>query len=325
MYPYHEGSPTPRRKPLCRSISTPTSRQSVILHRPRSSSPTTAHWSLTRARHALLDSCWGSGSTSRAAVAMGMAEDLISKETRNVTACGPSQWVAGREKRWWCELDEEVDSEPESSSPSTPVFARHSGLTTTRQSPRCITLMSTLVIALALAALAFTTFFHPTFGDSISKLPVSSADVKASFGEEGRLHRFLHFDELFGHSDDDGLIGISTEGSTGELRKRVFASSSLKGKHVNSALVVTGPDKTPLLIKDQDAATAVPAPLRSSQINHTTHPQKRWNPWTVSRFGAPDTADEVAIDHRRALDKAEERMMRRKQAMAQGKMPQRRR
>ncbi|KAJ9117606.1 hypothetical protein QFC22_004456 [Naganishia vaughanmartiniae] len=307
MYKYQEEAHTSRRKSFCRSFSTPAIQQKpspgqpVILHRPRSSSPIIAHWSLTRARHALLESCWGSGSNSRAAVAMGMVDSHAVKERRNVSVHETSQRGAGREKGSWHGMDDDDDdSEPET-SPSTPVFTRHSGLASTRQSPRCLTLMSTLVIALALAALAFTTFFHPTFGDSISKLPVSSTNVRASFGEEGRLHRFLHFDELFGHSDEDGLVGISTEGSAGELRKRG-------------------------MLKDQVPTATIPTSHRDSQINHTASPQKRWNPWTANRFGSRNKADDdVVVNHRRALGKAEERLMRRKQAMAQGNMPRRRR
>jgi hypothetical protein len=249
IYSHPEVVTTSRRQSFCRSFSSPMvqleqPRQPVILHRPRSSSSITAHWSLTRARNALLESCWGSGSNSRAAVAMGMMETHAVKERRSVTARDTSPWVAGREKGSWYRVDgdDEDDSEPET-SPSTPVFARHSDIAATRQSPQCITLMSTLVIALALAALAFTTFFHPTFGDSISKLPVSSTtDVKASFGEQGRMHRFLHFDELFGHSDDDGLVGIATsmhsvpgsDESVGELRKRGLSAFTSKGTYVDS-------------------------------------------------------------------------------------------
>ncbi|KAJ9091544.1 hypothetical protein QFC21_007169 [Naganishia friedmannii] len=310
IYAHQEDTHTSRRKSFCRSFSTPMTQQSicqpVVLHRPRSSSPIATHWSMSRARHALLESCWGSGSISRAAVAMGMADTCAVKERWHVTTRDTSQPAGGGEKRSWYEMDDEVESEPES-SPSTPVFARHSGLATTRQSPRCITLMSTLVIALALAALAFTTFFHPTFGDSISKLPVSSTDVKASFGEEGRFHRFLHFDELFGHSDDDGLVGISTEGNR-ELRKRGFSSSVLKDQRA--------------IISDSEILSAS---LDFSHIDLTTRIKTRWNPWDAGRFGSSNTEDDVAINHRRALGKAEERLMRRREAMARGKTPQRRR
>ncbi|KAJ9110294.1 hypothetical protein QFC19_001697 [Naganishia cerealis] len=305
-------SHTSRRKSFYRSFSTPmiqpppSPRKPIVLHRPRSSSPTGAQWSLTRARQALFESCWGSERTSRAAVATGIMEDCALKERRNVGSRDTSGWGVGREKGPWCDMDDDDElSEPEL-SPSTPVFVQFSGLPTSRHSSRFITLTSTLVIALALAALAFTTFFHPTFGDKISNLPTNG---------EGHAHRFIHFDGLFGHSDDDGLIGISSTwhslpvsgGINDELRKRAFSYSASPSNR---------PVEPVRLTEDQDAGISNSELPTAGQIDNATHNQKRWNPWTASRVGAVDTEDNAITEHRRSVGAAERRLMKRKEALA---------
>jgi hypothetical protein len=140
-------------------------------------------------------------------------------------------WAA-RAQASWVEEDDGDFSEPDS-TPSTPVFPhRVHASSSTLHGSRAITLISTFVIALAFASLAFTTFFHPTFGDRISKLP-EAGDLSAPHQEEAWSHRFFHFDGMFGHSDDDGLVGISSSNMVAagsadpgrELRKRVSASS----------------------------------------------------------------------------------------------------
>lgn len=234
-YPDSQQKTPHRRASVFRSHSVPdptlptSTRQPVILHRPSSSFG--PRWTFAKARHSFLESCWRT-EKGGSVVATAINDDSIANEKAMMPTRTMSDGWAVTAQPSWVDEDDGDFSEPDS-TPSTPVFPhRVLSSSSTMHGSRAITLISTFVIALAFASLAFTTFFHPTFGDRISKLP-EAGDLTTPHQEEAWSHRFFHFDGMFGHSDDDGLVGISSSnmavaGSTDsgrELRKRASASS----------------------------------------------------------------------------------------------------
>jgi hypothetical protein len=240
VYPsYADGSQQQsphRRASIYRSHSVPdprlsaaTTRSPVILHRPSSSFG--SRWTFAKARRSILDTCWRTEESGAVASAISNGLDIDEKPMMPSRAMSDG-WAASQHASWNEEDDGEF-SEPDS-TPSTPVFPhRVLASSSTIHGSRAITLISTFVIALAFASLAFTTFFHPTFGDKISKLP-ETGDVNTPQAEEAWSHRFFHFDGMFGHSDDDGLVGISSSNMAAagsgdqdrDLRKRTTPSAA---------------------------------------------------------------------------------------------------
>ncbi|GHJ85110.1 hypothetical protein NliqN6_1512 [Naganishia liquefaciens] len=286
----------------------PPPRQPVVLHRPRSTSPFGSRWTFATARRSVMDSCWKSEDSARA-MASGISDSLTLTEKPTLTsrtACEP--WTGAR--RAWADMEEDEDLSEPDSTPATPVFPHRAVAASAfpRHGSRFITLMSTLVIALALASLAFTTFFHPTFGNKISKLPASDT-VPA--GDNGWTHGFFHMDGLFGHSDEDGLVGISSADHLaashgGELRKR-----SPFGVLANPYLDPNSLAATPLLGKTDPEGR---------------RPHRFWRPWSRP-FAIQFDEDEerVAAQHRRIVDEATRRMHKRREALSKRSASQLRR
>lgn len=302
-----------RRVSFIRSFSTPAlpemspPRQPVILHRPRSTSPFGSRWTFAKARRSVMESCWKSEDSARA-VASSVSNGLgIAEKPTLVSRTASEPWIGTR--RVWTDMEEDEDlSEPES-TPATPVFPHRSVAASAfpRHGSRFITLMSTLVIALAFASLAFTTFFHPTFGDKISKLPETA---NAPAGEASWTHGFFHMDGLFGHSDEDGLVGISSAdriaaasaGRDRELRKR--GTPSVAERFLGGLMANPHLDPTSL----------------SSLVNtdaEETRPRRSWRLW-YQPFALDIDGDEerVAAQHRQIVDDAARRMNKRRQALS---------
>lgn len=231
-----ENQHTHQRASLKRSHSVPdprlpstTTRSPVILHRPSSSFGT--RWTFAKARRSIFETCWRTEQSG--AVASAISDELNVTEKSRMPARTMSDGWAVNPHASWNEEDDGDFSEPDS-TPSTPVFPhRVLASSSSLHGSRAIILISTLVIVLAFASLAFTTFFHPTFGDKISKLP-EAGNSNTPEADEAWSHRFFHFDGMFGHSDDDGLVGISSSnmGVAGfadqgrDLRKRTMPSSA---------------------------------------------------------------------------------------------------
>lgn len=300
-----------RRASFLRSFSTPAApdvspaRQPVVLHRPRSTSPFGSRWTFASARRSVMESCWKS-QDSACAIASGISGSLSMAEKPTLVSRTTSEpWTGTR--RVWADMEEDEDFSEPDSTPETPVFPHRAVVASAhpRHGSRFITLMSTLVIALALASLAFTTFFHPTFGEKISKLPASA---NAPAGDRGWTHGLFHMDGLFGHSDEDGLVGISsadrlTANHGGELRKR----GSLSAHPTLDSLMAD-----PYLDADSLASTHDLGNSKSAK----TQPRRSWRPW--SRPFATDIHDDeerVATQHRRIVDEAARRMNKRREAL----------
>lgn len=311
-----------RRASFFRSFSTPAppdvspARQPVVLHRPRSTSPFGSRWTFATARRSVMQSCWKSKDSARA-IASGISGSLSMAEKPTLVSRTASEpWTGIR--RVWADMEVDEDFSEPDSTPEIPVFPHRAVVASAhpRHGSRFITLMSTLVIALALASLAFTTFFHPTFGEKISKLPASA---NAPAGDRGWTHGLFHMDGLFGHSDEDGLVGISSADRLaashgGELRKR---GSPCAHPFLDSCFMAD-----PYLDADSLASTHNLGKTKSDE----TQPRRSWRPW--SRPFAMDIEEDeerVAAQHRRIVDEAARRMNKRREALSKRSTSQLRR
>lgn len=300
-----------RRASFYRSSSTPARpdmsppRQPVVLHRPRSTSPLGSRWSFARARRSVMESCWKSEDSARA-VASAVSNDLgITEKPTLVSRTASESWVGTR--RAWVDTEDEDDFSEPDSTPSTPVFPHRGAVSSAspQHGSRCITLISTLVIALAFASLAFTTFFHPTFGNKISKLPESAT----SPAQDGRWsHGFFHMDGLFGHSDEDGLVGISSA-------DRLAAASADHGRELRKRGAVSAAEH---YLSDPIALSSVPSPNKPETHQAPVDTQKRrpWRPWYQSSSLDIDEEERIALQHRRTVEDAARRMNQRREALS---------
>jgi hypothetical protein len=300
-----------RRASFYRSSSTPASpvasppRQPVILHRPQSTSPFGSRWSFARARRSVMESCWKSEDSARA-IASAVSDGLgIVEKPTLVSRVASESWVGTR--RAWVDTEDEEDFSEPDSTPSTPVFPHRVAVSSAspQHGSRCITLISTLVIALAFAALAFTTFFHPTFGNKISKLPESAN----SPAENGRwAHGFFHMDGLFGHSDEDGLVGISSA-------DRLAAASGDYSRELRKRGAVAAAEH---YLSDPTALSSAQPTNNPDTPQAPVDMQKRrpWRPWYQSSSLDIDEEERIALQHRRTVEDAARRMNQRREALS---------